>query len=172
MSFNRIRYDDDCKKVRLAQNTKAGHYMLMKDFANNPKKCKPGRLPRNTVNESRNANLVNRVVIETQLNNRHVPLNCNNETNQDWKKQTTTLDNDPTCTNFENGPDEYSRLSHPVSDYRGINTLKNTMMPYLHVNPQVSLANKMHPEPVSTRDIARKHAAKKNNETLKGRVNE
>ena len=39
------------------------------------------------------------------------------------------------------------------------------------MNPQVSLAGKMHPDPVSTRDIARKHAAK-NAETLKGRVNE
>ena len=127
MSSNRIIYDEDCKDLRLVQKTKPGNYMLMKNFANNPKKCKPDRLPRNSSNDSRNANLADRAVIERHLSNHHVPLNCNNDTNQDWKKQKTTLDNDPTCNNFENGPDEYSRLSHPVSDYRGINTLKNTI---------------------------------------------
>jgi hypothetical protein len=172
MSSSRIIYDDDCKKVRLAQNVMPGNYQLFEFTGINPKKCKPNRLPRNSVNESRNAILADRAVIERHLGNHHIPLNCNNETNQDWKDKKSVLDNDPTCSNFENGPDEYSRLSHPVSDYRGINTLKNTITPYLHVNPQVSIAGKMQPIPVSTRDIARKHAAKKNANTLKARVNE
>ena len=50
MSSSRIIYDDDCKKVRLAQNVMPGNYQLFEFTGINPKKCKPNRLPRNSVN--------------------------------------------------------------------------------------------------------------------------
>ena len=161
MSFNRIRYDQSAKDVRLKQNVKSGHYMLYKGYPDNENKCKPDRMPKNSRNDSKQANYVDRTIIESRLHNRHVPLNGSNENHNEWKEMKSALDNDPTCANFENKPDEYTRLSHPVSDYRGINTLKNTMVPYLHVNKQISVSDKFQPFAVSTRDIARKAAAEK-----------
>jgi hypothetical protein len=161
MSFNRIRYDPDAKDVRLKQNVKSGHYMLYKGYPDNDKKCKPERMPKNSRNDSRQANYSDRTEIESRLQNRHVPLNGSNENHNEWKEMKSKLDNDPTCDNFESRPDEYTRLSHPVSDYRGINTLKNTIVPYLHVNKQISVSDKFQPFAVSTRDIARKAAVEK-----------
>lgn len=164
MSFNRIKYDPDAIKVLDKEKTKMGHYMLFNDYPRHENRCKSSRVPRNSRSEVRQGKMGVRADIESKLHNRHVPLNRNNYLHEEWLQHEKDLDKDESCTKFDKTPDEYTRLSHPVSNYRGMETTKNVIVPYLHVNKQISVATRLPPlrgVGTSSRDLARNAAIKK-----------
>jgi hypothetical protein len=142
MSLNRIKYDKDAADLHNKRMTDPGLYMLYPGYPNHCEECTVEKGPRNSRSDvSAAENLGTRADIESKLQNRHVPLNEGNNKHDEYLKHKGDLSNKAACENFNNTSDEYSRFSHPLSDYRGMSTLKNHITPYLHVNPQTSSMN-------------------------------
>lgn len=156
MSFSRTLYDKQCTVEKNGRSTAPGYYMLYNGPKVSKNVCKSDIYPRNARSESRQGpDIPTRVDIDSLLNNRHVPLDNCNETHNEWKNMKDKLDNDPSCDNFNNGPDEYSRYSHPISEYREMTTLPNHITPYLHVNKQIGYADNYPTRSCHSRQVAR-----------------
>ena len=162
MSFSRTLYDKQCSKEKVSRSVAPGYYMLYDGKGVNDNRCKPNIYPRNSQSDPKQGpDIPTRVDIDSLLHNRHVPLNNCNENHNEWKEMKKVLDNDPTCENFDSGPDEYSRYSHPICDYREMSTLKNHIVPYLHVSIQNGFSDNYPDRSCSTRELARKKYSKK-----------
>ena len=136
MSSTRIKYDKDSTKLENERRTKPSIYMLSEGLHESTGKCAPEKGPRHSVSEITRGNRGERAVLESQLRNTHIPLDRNNDLNTDYKSFESKLEKNSACKNFNETEDEYSRFSHPLSDYRGMSTIKNHIVPYLHINPQ------------------------------------
>ena len=139
MANCRIKYDKDATELENKRRTKPSIYMLTEGLNESKSLCAPEKGTRHSVTEMSRGNRVQRAVIESQLRNSHIPLNENNKNNEDWKKN--KLDSYNGCDNFNNTNDEYSRLSHPLCDFRGLSTLNHQIEPYLPIDPQSSAMN-------------------------------
>jgi hypothetical protein len=163
MSFSRTLYDKKCTIEKTDRSTAPGFYMLYDGPGENDNQCKAEINPRNARSESRQGpDIPTRVDIDSLLHNRHVPLNNCNANHNEWKDMKKKLDKDPVCDNFNSGPDEYSRYSHPISEYREMTTLPNHITPYLHVNKQIGYSDNYPTRSCQSRQVARDKYSKKN----------
>ena len=163
MSFSRTLYDKKCSAEKIDRSVAPGFYMLYDGKGVNDNRCKSNIYPRNSQSDPKQGpDIPTRVDIDSLLHNRHIPLNNCNDNHNEWKEMKKKLDNDPSCNNFDSGPDEYSRYSHPICDYREMSTLENHITPYLHINTQIGYADNYPIRSCQTRQLAReKHSKKK-----------
>lgn len=156
MASTRTKYDKSSTEVENTQRTKPSIYMLTDGLYESNEKCHPEKGTRHSVTEMARGDRGERAVIEAKLRNSHVPLDGDNETNMDYKNHSEKLSKDNSCKNFNDTNDEYSRFSHPLSDYRGMSTLENHIVPFLHVNNQkVAMKDDFLRKGYSTRLIAK-----------------
>ena len=129
-------YDDSVKNT----NT----YVMDKDTKENTGICYTPEHSVNGIselskpmNDNGSLNLTDRVSQETLLQNRHLELSSFDRTNKDYAK--TKVNKPPACT-VEHMVNEDTRMTHPIINYRGINSANYKFTPYLHMNPQKVLS--------------------------------
>lgn len=138
--FTRTPYDlDQTQLADIARKSK-NDYMLNLINGENSNVCQSSIAPRNAVSEVNrplNSNgyldLGNKTDVENKLQNRHLPLNSLDRTNQDYKNIKTSSNKE--CLDIEETLAD-TRLTHPISDYREMRTDKYNTVPFLHMNPQ------------------------------------
>nr|QFG74633.1 MAG: hypothetical protein [Megaviridae environmental sample] len=157
--FARANYDDKELEHRDSERLNYSNYMLNIDAHENVTNCYPKKDLRNSHTQisrpikNNKLDLQNKVNVESLLQNRHVELNSSKKLNKDYQK--VKLDSRPTCNLKEH--EEFSKLknkntgtltfspsdtlddtrfTHPVQNYREMNTLKYKFTPFLPINPQ------------------------------------
>lgn len=156
MSFSRTTYDESTTKLKREVSTAPYHHIMYKGYKNNNNACSVERGPRNTVSDLLQTNdAAVKSDIESRLQNRHVPLGPDAENHNEWRDFKSQLSNNSDCANYNKPADEYTRYSHPIDDYRGMSTLKNIIVPHLHVNRQNDTIS-TRPKFISSRELAKK----------------
>lgn len=136
MSFSRTKYDNDATDLYNKRTTDIGEYAMFSENFTHENECRVEKGPRNSRSDVVHGDIPVRTDIESQIQNRHVPLNDNNEQHNEYLNNKDKLNQTGVCAELNQTNDEFSRHSHPLTDYRGMSTLKNHIVPFLHVSPQ------------------------------------
>ncbi len=164
MSLCSTKYDPDATLNEIKSKTIEASYPLFEGKVDHPNVCKDYNVlnSRSNVHQS---SILNRTDIESRLQNRHVPLN--NYINQfkikEHKNFNKSLDSYPNCEDTEdynknifddipfsinsknqghNFKSYYNQtlISHPKSMYRGLDSSKKVILPYLTNDKQKLLS--------------------------------
>ena len=143
MSSTRTINDKDIAEYRDFTVRNINNYVMDINRAENVNTCHYTGGARNSVselskplNEKGLLDIVNKVDMETYVQNRHLPAGSFKRTNEDHKTKIRTQA-PPQCQNVvEHLVNDESRLTHPLNEYREMRTDHLNFSPYLHMNPQ------------------------------------
>jgi hypothetical protein len=139
-------YDKKASLLRLKKSVDRSNYSLYSGFSNHKNQCKNYIQPRNTRSLVKQGDLPLRTDIESKLQNRHVPLNRENVTYLDYAAAGNLLDNDKECKGFHDKvydiapSSQYTLLSHPKVNYRGVECADKHILPYMIVDKQKAIS--------------------------------
>jgi hypothetical protein len=137
MSFSRVNYDQCAYKLKMNQSTQPGDYRLLDKSVENENACISYGGPIGSKADVSVAKLGdqlefdNMVDIESKLSWRYQLLNKCNENNF---LVDTKVKHKKKCASQLITED--TRFTHPIDDYRCMNTIDYNYIPYLFVNPQ------------------------------------
>ena len=128
MSFSRILYDSNEYESTIKGSVNQGEYRLLKEFVENNNICfQPNGVVETNINptsvENTNIKFINIIENESILSNR-----SNNKKN--------TLINPEKRNKCNTIYNEDSRFTHPLNNYREIESTKYSYTPFLYNNPQ------------------------------------
>ena len=138
--FSRLNYDGNLQEELVKQTTGPGNYRLYGGQYDNEKSCHALNGSRNNRVEnssevSKGETLGDRAEIESVLKNFDRPASKatqNRTMTEKNKKLQRELQKSVLCDNFLNY--EYTRLEHPIDDYRGLSTI-SLQVDYPLTNP-------------------------------------
>ena len=137
MSFSRVNYDECAYKLKMNQSTQPGDYRLLDKSVENENACISYGGPIGSKADVSVAKLGNQlefenmIDVESKLSWRHQLLNKCNENNFLLDNKVKHKSN---CANQLITED--TRFTHPIDDYRCMNTIDYNYIPYLFINPQ------------------------------------
>ena len=173
--FTRSKYDPAELQMHDATVRNTNDYVMNLTSAENTNSCYAPAGARNTVAQiSRPLNnegfldFGSKIDIENKLLNRHLPLNSFDRTNKDYAQVQVSTPN--TCGSVvENLTNEDSRFTHPITDFREMNTANYKFTPYLHMNPQnVVIENTSFMPPLGRGGVSSRDNAKKDRYSREG----
>lgn len=137
MSFSRVTYDQCAYNLQLNQSIQPGEYRLLDKSVENENACMSYGGPIGSKADVSVAKLDNQLVfnemtdIESKLSWRHQILN---NCNSDSFLINTEVKHKSNCSLQLIAED--TRFTHPIDDFRCMNTVDYNYIPYLFVNPQ------------------------------------
>ena len=138
--FGRLTYDECYINEETKQSIMPGEYKLYYGQNVNDKNCHSLNGPRNNRSGSSSENTSNtleeRTDVESLLSNRDIPASkCSESRTMEDKRKVIArkLNHSVECDN--NLHPDYSRLSQPMDNFRGLSTI-NLQMDFPHIPPQ------------------------------------
>jgi hypothetical protein len=137
MAFSRINYDKCSYDLKMDRSTQPGYYRMLPSSVENHNACISYGGPVGSKADVSLAKPDNQlkfddmVDVESQLSWRRQSLNQCNDNNLTLN---VNLNHKSNCT--FNLVSEDTRFTHPIDDFRSMDTTPYNYSPYLHVNPQ------------------------------------